>query len=575
MEGLGMEVRSRLRCARVFKPTFAGLYPLPRLPGAARHAQRGHDVRAAARRRPGAIAAIRGVAGWGDRFGARVARQRHRECAGAAGEGIRQDGGDLAMCCCGHARPPQTIPRFAHTTRDRFKHTTNSTRDSSQSETRGRDPFRFAYTACAPAIFTNSSTRTTQTGNPAVSLAPSPFVSFAHSRRPQERHGPPRGARRRQEPPCPLLVLHPARPRSRTLVCADRVQRRCLNHEAPGVDVARGRDPPQIAHPPRDACASSRCKWRSRTRVQQRREARDGVDELHARRRIALPPRSARPRSRSSSPVLPLEADGVVAMALGEPLMVAIDSRAPPSAPRLLAPFDTTVDSADAALSPPMPAVPRDAAVVHLALCEPLDTTVAPGAHRPPLPILAFAVRAVRDRRHTAHAGSPDAIVTRAAPTPHPRRSRRARPTLSSPPVVSREADAVVATAHVGPLDAAVALAALSPPPSARPSSQFLAAGTMRARQRCGRGTQSRYRRARARTGACFGAAPLLRHVGLPALDDLSAYTVYLALLPEVALAGFQSLEAAVGGYVRPRARTMLASMVLDAAARDCAAGAA
>ncbi|KAJ6521291.1 hypothetical protein DFH09DRAFT_1192978, partial [Mycena vulgaris] len=150
-----------------------------------------------------------------------------------------------------------------------------------RQETRGREPFRFAYTASAPAGFTNSSTRTTQTG-------------FAHSRRPQERHGPPRGARRRQQPEllCPRL-----RASSR---CADRVQRRCLNHETPSVDVARSCDPPQTAHPHRDAPTSSRCNWRSRTRVQQRREARDGVDGLHARRRIALPPRSARLPTRSS-----------------------------------------------------------------------------------------------------------------------------------------------------------------------------------------------------------------------------------------------------------------------------------
>ncbi|KAJ6547755.1 hypothetical protein DFH09DRAFT_1170485, partial [Mycena vulgaris] len=155
-----------------------------------------------------------------------------------------------------------------------------------RQETRGREPFRFAYTASAPAGFTNSSTRTTQTGNLAVVLAPG---HFAHSRRPQERHGPPRGARRREpELLCPRLRASSRCTRRSTriptLVCADRVQRRCLNHETPSVDVARSRDPPQIAHPHRDAPTSSR------------------YNELHARRRIALPPRSARPPTRSSSP---------------------------------------------------------------------------------------------------------------------------------------------------------------------------------------------------------------------------------------------------------------------------------
>ncbi|KAJ6547828.1 hypothetical protein DFH09DRAFT_1170667 [Mycena vulgaris] len=162
-----------------------------------------------------------------------------------------------------------------------------------RQETRGRDRFRFAYTACAPAIFTNSSTRTTQTGNPAVSLAPSPFVSFAHSRRPQGRHGPPRGARRRQqEPPCLRL-----RASSR---CADRVQRRHVYHDTPsvGVNVARGRNS-TTTHRHRDARASSRCNWHSRNLVQRRCEARDGVDGLQSR--IALSSGSARPPTRSSS----------------------------------------------------------------------------------------------------------------------------------------------------------------------------------------------------------------------------------------------------------------------------------
>ncbi|KAJ6503130.1 hypothetical protein DFH09DRAFT_1102070 [Mycena vulgaris] len=112
-----------------------------------------------------------------------------------------------------------------------------------------------------------------------------------------------------------------ARSRSRTLVYTDRGQRRCLRRPT---WAWRGRDPPQVAHPRCDAPTSSRCNWRSRTHVQQRCQARDGVDGLHARSRIALPPRSDRPPTRNSSPVVQR------AMALGELLEFAVARRLPP-----------------------------------------------------------------------------------------------------------------------------------------------------------------------------------------------------------------------------------------------------
>ncbi|KAJ6547813.1 hypothetical protein DFH09DRAFT_1320778 [Mycena vulgaris] len=102
--------------------------------------------------------------------------------------------------------------------------------------------------------------------------------------------------------------------------------------------------PPRAALGARPACRAAAARTargadfaaRPRSRAL-RREARDTVDGLHVRSRLALPPRSARPPIRISSPVVPREADAVVAMALGESLMVVVDSRVLPSAPCLLA----------------------------------------------------------------------------------------------------------------------------------------------------------------------------------------------------------------------------------------------
>ncbi|KAJ6545999.1 hypothetical protein DFH09DRAFT_652633 [Mycena vulgaris] len=237
----------------------------------------------------------------------------------------------------------------------------------------------------------------------AVALAPGHFDGFAHSRRPQDRHGPPRGARRRQqEPPCLRL-----RASSR---CADRVQRRHVYHDTPsvGVNVARGRNS-TTTHRHRNARASSRCNWHSRDLVQRRCEARDGVDGLQSR--IALSSGSARPPTRSSSPVVPREADAVVTMALGES-----PSCAPPSAPHLRT---------------SSPVVPREAdTVVHFALAEPFDTTVDPATRRRPLP--AHPSSSSRRRRPgpgargAARRRLPPVLFSAWAP---PRRRYRSRPT--------------------------------------------------------------------------------------------------------------------------------------------------
>ncbi|KAJ6567561.1 hypothetical protein DFH09DRAFT_1468901 [Mycena vulgaris] len=72
----------------------------------------------------------------------------------------------------------------------------------------------------------------------------------------------------------------------------------------------------------------ARARGPSSTQIQ-RCEARDGVDGLHARSRIALPPRSDHPPTRNSSPVVPR------AMALGELLEVTVACAAfRPATPR-------------------------------------------------------------------------------------------------------------------------------------------------------------------------------------------------------------------------------------------------
>ncbi|KAJ6547803.1 hypothetical protein DFH09DRAFT_1281760 [Mycena vulgaris] len=374
-------VPSRLRCARVFKPTFAGLHPLPRLPGAARHAQHRHDVRAAAGRRPEAIAAIRGVAGWGDRFGSAL---------GPPGRGFDKmvgiprcvAAGTLALLSLSPASRTRyaivsSTPRTPHGTPHR------------RQETRGRDLFRFAYTASAPAVFANSSRRTVQTGNTADALAPAHFDGFAHPRRPQKPHGPPRGARRREQnhlaPACaPPRAALDARP-AYGPACSGSVndgERRTRRSHALEDEVPRLRGSPwawpataillklriHTATPPppltaigtRGPTCSSAAKhetFLAGGTARSRRRRGYGTWGVARRQRHGrrLPPRAFSPSGIDRAKPTPS-------------CTLRLRSRSTPlSTPPL-----------DAALCRPIPAVPRDATVTDMALAEPLDAAFRP-----------------------------------------------------------------------------------------------------------------------------------------------------------------------------------------------------
>ncbi|KAJ6500281.1 hypothetical protein DFH09DRAFT_1336175 [Mycena vulgaris] len=445
------------------------------------HAQRGRDVhtrgddlgrsrRCSDRGREGAL------------FGAGVVRSHPGEPAlGPLGRRIRQDGGDpLMRCGCvpltaflihthtAHstlAHPCTPLPLRVHDTLV-LKNTTESPTERKQ--------VRIIRLPVASLELTPLHREPRGRARSRAHIS-----SFAHARLPQEYYAPPRATpyrrhvRRppvsaprphehhgpaRRSPAC-LLALHWALEDPRTaprrglremlsMGVPHAAHSTCSSHRMPRPPsrlMSPSRARPLMLHGVRPACSgaaprargaqSRSCSHYAPTprrphlplqlaledpRAKHKTLWMDCTRGAASRSRCAPPPLP----TRSSSLVVPREADAVVSMALGSRSMPP--SRAPPSAPRLLAvwrqsceantvvhftlaePFDTTVDSADTALSPPMPAVPRDAAVVHLALCEPLNTTVAPGAHRLPFPILAFAV-----------------------PAPRPRRLRRERPTLS------------------------------------------------------------------------------------------------------------------------------------------------
>ncbi|KAJ6500309.1 hypothetical protein DFH09DRAFT_1375886 [Mycena vulgaris] len=266
---------------------------------------------------------------------------------------------------------------------------------------------------------------------------------------------------------------------------------------------------------------SSCCSWRSWNRVQQYRANHEAPwMSLTEPLEVAVPMPTSTLRSRSrlthvaraSSPLIPREDDDLSDTALAEALKAASP---PPSAPILAA---DGIDMRPRASPRPWSAREGSRAV-HIAICEPLGVNLRPRDSSPVIPCEADAVV------HIAHGAARRILRVRRSwrrrqPAPLCCCSSRAPPSSSSP-VVPCEADVFVDLALAEPLDATfrprcspprrllagdivrgrrrgygarepldatVARSALGPRPSARPSSQFLAAGTVRARHRCGCG---------------------------------------------------------------------------------------
>ncbi|KAJ6469113.1 hypothetical protein DFH09DRAFT_1381016 [Mycena vulgaris] len=498
-----------------------------RRPVEASSPQRGRDVRAGAWRRPGVIAGSEVLRGaQGDRWvGAVLRMMGRRYCRWDAGEGRGGRRGGSAGAAGGErlgqtARIPESVPACSLALARIFRrvHDTFLLTDATSSSSK---PSKSAV----ETVFTNSSRRTTQIGHP----RPWPlrrlraFPSPSRPAQPSSRRTTQTGVT--LPPLVRLLALHSALgPRA--------VQRQREQRGGPTSPLARARGPlsalctytttptSSAANGARGLACSSAAKhetlWMDCTCGAASRSRRVPPAPLFAfpRRWYRVKPTPSwlwHLGSRLWSP-----STRVRCLPPRASLSSCVDRAKPtPSCTLRLRSRSTplSIPSLDAPLCPPISSVPPDAAVVHLALCELLNTTVAPGAHYPPLLILAFAVRAPA----RLPAVPPRWYHVKLTPSRPQRMWGRSKSPSRPPP------------------------SALRPPPSIRASQQFLAAGTIRGRRRHEPG---------ARGGPIGGRA------GLPALDDLSAYTAYLALLPEVALAGSsRSKPWSAGTCTRMRSR--------------------